>query len=105
MTGASAGKAVAARAVGPAEPGNAEALPVLRAADDLVTDDERELRLRQLAVDDVEVGAADRARGDPQPNLARLRLGDGQLLEPQRLAGRVKHHRAHEHIVSRGHVR
>jgi hypothetical protein len=45
--------AVAARSVRPAEPGDAEPAPVLRPADDLVARDERELRVRELAVDDV----------------------------------------------------
>jgi hypothetical protein len=58
--------------------------------------DERELRVRQLAVDDVEVRAADTAGRDPQEDLALLRHRHGSVLEPQRLAGRVKHHRAHE---------
>jgi hypothetical protein len=57
---------------------------------------ERELRVRQLAVDDVEVGAADAARRHPQQDLPRLRLRHWNLLEPQRLASRVKHHRAHD---------
>jgi hypothetical protein len=51
--------------------------------------------VRQLAVDDVEVGAADAAGGDAQEHLAGLRLGRRDVLQSQRLAGRVKHHRAH----------
>jgi hypothetical protein len=43
---------------------------------------ERELRLRQLAVDDVEVGAADAARRHAQQDLPRLRLRHWNLLEP-----------------------
>ena len=54
-------EAVAARAVRRAEPRHAEPPPVLGAAHDLVAGDKRELRVRQLAVDDVEVGAADAA--------------------------------------------
>ena len=70
-----AGEAVAARPVGPAEPGHAEPAPVLVAADDLVPGNERELRVRQLAVDDVEVGAADTAGRHAQQDLSRPRLG------------------------------
>ena len=44
-------EAVAADAVRPAEPRHAETAPVLCPADDLVAEDERELRVRQLAVD------------------------------------------------------
>ena len=65
---------------------------------------ERELRLRQLAVDDVEVGAADAAGRHAQQDLARPRLRRRNLLEPQRLAGRVKHHRAHATSISCGRV-
>jgi hypothetical protein len=62
--------------------------------------------MRQLALDDVEVGAADATRRDAQQDLARLWLGHGNLLlEPQRLAGLVEHHRAHQDIVSSGHGR
>ena len=42
---------------------------------------ERQLRLRELAVDDVEVGAADAAGGDLEEHLAGLRLRLGQVLE------------------------
>ena len=97
-------EAVAADAVRPAEPRHAETAPVLCPADDLVAEDERELRVRQLAVDHVEVGAADAAGRHAQQDLARLRLRFRNLLESQRLAGRVKHHRAHVHIVPCGHV-
>ncbi len=61
--------------------------------------DERQLRVGQLAVDDVQVGAADPACEHPEQDLARPRLGDLQILEPQRLARRVQHHRPHEVIV------
>jgi len=98
-------EAVAAGAVRPAEPRNAEPAPVLGAADDLVPGNERELRIGQLAVDDVEVSAADAAGGHPKQDLPLLRLRHGNLLEPQRLPGRVKHHRTHADIVPCGHAR
>ena len=55
-------------------------------ADDLVPEDERELRVGQLAVDDVEVGAADAARQHPDAQLSRAGLGKRQVLEDKRLA-------------------
>ena len=72
--------AVAASAAGPAEPGHADPLARAReprrprpraddVADDLVAGNDRQLRLRQLAVDDVQVGAADGARGDLDQHL------------------------------------
>ena len=88
-------EAIAAGAVRPAEPRDAEPAPVLGPADDLVPGDEWQLRVWELAVDHVEVGAADTAGRDAQQDLTRLRLRHRNLFEPQRLAGRVKHHRAH----------
>ena len=57
-----AGPAIATLSVGPAEPGDPDS-PVLTddRADDLMTENERQLRLRQLPVDDVQIGAADPA--------------------------------------------
>jgi hypothetical protein len=54
-----------------------------------VPGNERELRTEQLAVDDVEVGAADTASRHAQKDLSLLGLRHRNLLEPQRLAGRV----------------
>src|SRR5207248_10114510 len=51
-----AARAVAALAARPAEPRHAEPAAVLGLADDLVAEDERQLRPRQLAVGDVAVG-------------------------------------------------
>jgi hypothetical protein len=61
-----------------------------------MTGNERELRTRQLAVEDVKVGAADTAGRDAEKHLTRPWLGDGNVFQPKRLASRVKHHRAHE---------
>ena len=63
--------------------------------DDLVTGDERELRPGQLAVDDVQVGAADAAREHAEERLSRAGLGIGQLGLPKRRASRRQHHRPH----------
>ena len=67
-----AGAAVAAVAVGPTEPRNADATPFADdLADDLVADHERQLRPSQLAVDDVEIRPADTACLDANDELAR----------------------------------
>ena len=102
LVAATAEAAVAAR---PAEPRHADPVALaqgvdvgsraLHRGDDLVPEDERELRRRQLAVDDVQVGAADAARPDPQQHLARRDGGDRQIGRPQGAARRVEHHRAH----------
>ena len=64
--------------------------------------DERQLRARQLAVDDVQVGPADAAREDAQQHLARPRLRHGQVAQLERLALRLEDHRAHGPIVRPG---
>ena len=63
--------------------------------DDLVPGHERQLGLGQLAIDDVEVGAAHAAGRDCDEDLARARLGIGQLGLAERRARRVEDHRAH----------
>ena len=50
-------------------------------ADDLVAGHERQLRVRQLAVDDVQIGAAHAAGVDAHQHLPRPRLGNRQLGE------------------------
>ena len=50
----------------------------------------------ELAVAQVEVGAADPARLDAQPELPGRRLRLRDLGEPQRAAGLVEQHRAHQ---------
>ena len=97
--------AVAARAAGPAQPRHADPLARREArrrpgrrrdrADDLVAQHQRQLRLGQLAVDDVQVGAADAAgahleRDLPGPG---LRLGELGFLQRQADAG--EEHGAH----------
>jgi hypothetical protein len=80
--------AVAAFAARPPQPRDTEPASILGRADDLVPDDERELRLRQLAVDYVEVRAADAAGVDTEEHLARPRLGLRQLRLAEQLPGR-----------------
>ena len=104
-----AGAAEAAGAVGPAQPRHADAL-ALRVAlavagdagDDLVAEHERQLRLGQLAVGDVQVGATDPAGGDlaaapaPAPAL-------GRAAPATRAAGRARRapSRASAHTIPR----
>ena len=78
-----AGTAEPAVAVRPAEPGNPDA-PILAddSSDDLVAEHERQLRVRQLAVEDVEVGPADAAGLHPDEQLPRPRRGFGQFRFP-----------------------
>src|SRR5512132_397245 len=89
--------AVAALAVGPAEPGDTDPLSApLRPTHDLMPEHERQLRVRQLAVDDVKVRAADGAGADADEQLpgARPRHREVALRErPSRLG---EHHRAHQ---------
>ncbi len=76
-------RAEAAMAAGPPQPGYADALArdevgdacsaADHPADDLVTGDHRQHRIGQLAVDEVEVGAAHAAGFHPQQDLARGR--------------------------------
>ena len=95
-------QAVTTLAVGPAKPGDADALAGGEAGpafghspDDLVPGDERQLRVGQLAVDDVEIGSADAARVHGDQHLTGLRDGHGELGLPERLPGAVEHHRLH----------
>ena len=64
-------------------------------ADHLVAGDERQLRLGELAVDDVEVGATDAAGEHLDLHLAARGLGLGRLERRERPALLLKHHRAH----------
>src|SRR5439155_4588234 len=81
-----AARAVPARAVRPPEPRDAESPAVVGHPDDLMAGDERQLGMRQLAVDDVQIGAADPAGLHAQAYLARPRLGDGKVAQLERLA-------------------
>jgi hypothetical protein len=85
--------AIAALAAGPPEPrhthtvADGEPLPAFDdRADDLVSEDERQLRVGGLAVPDVQVGPADPARMDAEAQLPRPDLG---MREPPRLERRA----------------
>ena len=73
--------------------------------DDLVARDERQLRLGQLAVDDVEVGPAHAAGSDPEQHLARAGNRVRQPGRAQSAARFVEHHRAHVGTVGAGYIR
>ena len=100
-----AGAAKPALAAGPAEPRNADqgARPesggALAAsdhrADDLMTQHEGQLRARQLAGVDVEVGPTHSARADAQQHLARARFGRLDIARGQRCARPVEDHGPH----------
>jgi hypothetical protein len=101
--------AEAALAVGPAEPGHphplagSEALAAFEhARDDLVSRHERELRPVELAVHDVQVGAADAACDDLEERVARTRLGNGEVGRPERAARGIEDHGAHWGKATRG---
>ena len=104
-----AGAAVGAGAAGVAEPGDADApadgerggagAAGQHLAHDLVAGDQGQLGMRQLAVDDVQVGAADRAGLDPHQDLARAGDGVGELGRAQWLAGGVEDHGEHDGTI------
>ena len=71
------------------------------ASDDLVADDQRQLWLGQLAIDQVEIGAADSAGRHVEAHLTRARLGCGQLSEAKRRGGALQEHRLHAAMVAR----
>ena len=68
-------------------------------AHDLVAGDQGQLGVRQLAVDDVQIGAADRAGLDPHQDLARAGDGVGEPGRAQWLAGSVEDHGEHDGTI------
>ncbi len=101
-----AAQAVATAAAGPAQPGNAYPLAHgggrdaltqgVDRAHDLVTENERQLGMLQLAVENVQVGPADAARVNLDPHLSRPGRGCAHPRHPQRASGGFKKHRPHE---------
>ncbi len=100
-----------ALAAGLVEPGKAGRLPAPEAfpgvrtelidrADDLVTGDERAFLQRQLALDLVQIGAADAAGAHANPHLSGCgnRVGEFPVLQGRRLCrrGALEDHRKHE---------
>ena len=100
-----AAPAIAAGAAGPAEPGDADSLsfgepPYARAErrnvpHDLVSRHDRELRLGEVAVHHVEVGAADPAGRDANQDFPRAGLRHRSLLRGERGAVAAIDHGAH----------
>src|SRR5688572_10201690 len=100
-----AARAVGARAASAAEPGHADALTGCEAlrfrysldyfADDLMSEDERKLVSRELAVGDVKVGAADATREHADQHLPRSRLRTHELGSNELGARAFEQHGAH----------
>ena len=67
--------------------------------------DQRQLRLGELAVDDVQIGATDSAGADPDEDLSGPRRGIRDLRPSQRSPRLVEHHRAHDRIIARANIR
>ena len=98
--------AIGTDAAGGAEPRHADALAEREAADaladrrdaadDLVPRHDRQLGVLQLAIDDVQVGAADAAGGDLDQQLPRPRLRQRPFPQDQRGPRAVEHHGAHD---------
>src|SRR5207245_135689 len=105
-------RAVRAGATRAAPPREADTLARLEAsrpgpaaldlAHDLVAGDDRRSHERQVALDDVKVGAADTTCGDPHADLAGARLGDRAGLEAEGLAldRRLSRERQRSHDAS-----
>ena len=97
--------AIAAGAAGPAEPGDADALPFAEPLDaraerrdaphDLVPRHDRQPRLGQVAVHHVEIGAADPAGRNTNQDFARAGLGHRPFLQGERGAIAAINHGAH----------
>ena len=99
------GDAVGTAAAGVSKPWNADAAPtagprhhppVLDDADNLMAGYDGQLRIRQLAVHHMQVGAADRAGFDTHQDFARSWLGGGPFFKLQRLADFMQDHHFHE---------
>ena len=57
--------------------------------------DHRIATVADVAIDHVQIGAADAARAHPNQQLIRTRLGLGDVLKSERPPGPIEHHRAH----------
>ena len=92
-------------AAGPAEPGHAHAIAFAEpldvqsgggdTPDDLVPRNDGQVRLRQLPVHDVQIGAAYAASPDPHQDLARSGLRHGALAFRERGARHFQNHCPH----------
>ena len=68
-------------------------------ADYLVARDQGQPGIRQLPVNDVQVGPAHGATAHAQKELTRAGLGRGDLHAPQGLAGTLQYHRSHGFLL------
>ena len=64
-------------------------------ADDFMSRHDRKLRVRQVAVDHVQIGTAHPASGDLYQDFAAGRLRDRPLAQNQRRLRPIQNHRAH----------
>jgi hypothetical protein len=87
--------AVAAFAIGPAQPWDADTAAVLGRADDLVAEDHRKLGRLDLGVAQMQVGPAHGARRHPDEQLTGAGPGVGPLGRDQWFAGALQDDRAH----------
>ncbi len=103
--------AIGAGPIGMAEPGHTDPRAKLEvdafarrldAADNLVPRHDRQLGIGQLAVNDMQVGAAYAAGFDPNPNLPRSGRRIGPLLHRQPFAGPPEDHGAHDQMRPSG---
>ena len=98
--------AVSAVAAGPAEPRDTDPVSLLKPlhsftdpgnpADHLMSGHQRQLRLVQFAVNDMEVGAADAAGMDPDEELTGFRFRNRQLFQHKGFPDPFEHHGAHQ---------
>ena len=99
------GAAIRTGAICAAEPRHTDALAEREAgharsdrrdtADNFVSRDDRQLRVRQVAVDHMQIGAAHPASGDLDQDFAAGRLRDRPLAQNQRCVRPIQNHRAH----------
>ena len=92
-------------AVGPAEPWNSDTLTNRKffcarsncfdAPDNLVSGDQRQFRIRQFAIDNVQIGATNRARAHAHEQLSRLGVWLRDIAQHERLPRFLEDHRAH----------
>ena len=68
----------------------------------LVSWHERQAGFGEIAINHVEICAADAARGHANQDFSRTGLGNRPLFEGERLPDTPEHHRAHRRAVHRG---
>ena len=89
----------------PAQPRNADPIALAKsfyiasnffdASHDFVSGNQRQLRGRQFAIDNVKIGAADGAGGNAQEDLPGIRSWFENVAQLQLLFGRIEYHCAH----------